>query len=317
MPLFRKGRPSTAPQPVRSSLAFVPAPPLAPTVPAVTEAVGRRDWDAGRAQVLATDPRVRESALRVLADAAPYEWAAEQATDAFGHTVAAAVAVMNGWRARTAAQSENVTQGQFETLWHWLERADQHLAHALAGDSSDPTPAVYSLITARGRQKPLAEAEQAFADLKRRDPDNLEGHLQRLQYSCQKWFGSHEQMHGLASSVAATAAPGSDLHVLPLVAHVERLIAYTGEGAHTQRLAYLQAPEVAASVDRAMSQLAPGTPGHRLACNVLAHFAWIRADVGAFDAAFEQVACQVTTWPWEMYGADPVTVVKGRSFGRV
>lgn len=311
MALFRKAKSA----PLLSALPFAEAPAPVPVAP-VEDAIAKQDWDAARGHVLATPPHHRDWTLRLLADAAPYEWAASHVTDAFGQTVAGAVAVMSGWRARSDAQAEQVSRDQFESLWQWLERADQHLDAALAADRTDPTPATYSLITARGRQKPVADADAAFAELKRRDPEHLEGHLQRLQYSCEKWFGSHDQMHSFAAGVSASAPAGSDLHVLPLVAHVERLIAFSGDGAHTQQLAYVSSQPFLASVDRALSLLAPGSYGQVLAHNHLAYFAWIRADLKTFDEAFQAVGCQVTRAPWELYGSDPLAVVRRRSFGR-
>lgn len=138
--------------------------------------------------------------------------------------------------------------------------------------------------------------------------------MQRLQYSCEKWFGSHDQMHNFANAISAGASPGSQLHVLPLVAHVERLIAFSGKGAHTQQRAYTDSSTFKDDVREKSQAIAPDTHGHVLAHNILAFFGWIRDDVAAFDLALSRVGGRVTRWPWEMYGDDPVGVARARTF---
>ncbi|MCX4824493.1 hypothetical protein OG883_32490 [Streptomyces sp. NBC_01142] len=103
-----------------------------------------------------------------------------------------------------------------------------------AADASpaDPLPWVSLLTVARLYEDgiPRRELRHWWDELRRRDPYNIEGHVQLLRYYSARWHGTHGTMYDFARDAAGAAPPGSPLTVLVQIARVEEY-RYATEGA--------------------------------------------------------------------------------------
>ncbi|GLY02989.1 MULTISPECIES: hypothetical protein [Actinoplanes] len=86
----------------------------------------------------------------------------------------------------------------------------------------DPQPWTLMLSTMFADSSALRTSfGSVYAEGRRRDPHNFALHSTAITLHCQKWFGSHEQMFGMARTAAAEAPPGHKTALLPLYAHFE------------------------------------------------------------------------------------------------
>ncbi|MCK8676197.1 hypothetical protein [Streptomyces lichenis] len=194
---------------------------------ALTEArhdivIGR--WQGVRDLLRATGPAwpARTQRLRLLAHAAAASgaveaWWAAEPDDPDAAVLRAATEVVRVFDAAIAAgRGAVVDRGRLDTtVMTCLVAADARPA--------DPMPWVSLLTVARLYQGGVGRAElRAWWDeLRRRDPDNLEGHVQVLRYRSARWHGTHGAMYDFARDAAGAAPPGSPLPVLVQIARVE------------------------------------------------------------------------------------------------
>jgi hypothetical protein len=88
---------------------------------------------------------------------------------------------------------------------------------------ADPMPWVSLLTVARLYDDGVSrdQLRRWWDGLRRRDPYNMEGHVQLLRYYSARWHGSHGRMYDFARDAAGAAPPGSALPVLVQIARVE------------------------------------------------------------------------------------------------
>ncbi|MEV4679790.1 hypothetical protein [Streptomyces kurssanovii] len=107
-----------------------------------------------------------------------------------------------------------------------LTAADAHPA--------DPMPWVSLLTVARLYEDgvPRRELRGWWDELRRRDPYNVEGHVQLLRYHSARWHGTHGRMYDFARDAAGASPPGSPLPVLVQIARAEeyRYVADAAQG---------------------------------------------------------------------------------------
>jgi hypothetical protein len=237
--------------------------------------------------------------------------------EAAAHALAGAAALRAGWRARTNERAEHVQTEQFKTFWSWLDRAESYLRSAAELDPADPTPLVYLLASARGLQHPREDVTSVFTELRRRDPGHLEGHRQMMQYVCEKWFGSHDEMFAFARGVSDQSPQGSPLHELPIFAHVERWADLSTDKPDEakQRRDYFKATSVLAEIEQAKQRLGPlltaPVDGSSVTVrNMLVVVAFGQDDRDGFVQAVSDVQGLVSPMPWNYFGADPVRVLQ-------
>ncbi|GLW67806.1 hypothetical protein Kpho02_01050 [Kitasatospora phosalacinea] len=133
------------------------------------------------------------------------------------------------WEARTRASARNVTEEQWKTFHERLESAEEHLYRAAELDPALLGPWYFLQISGRGASLDRNAARHRFEAALRRSPGHLASHRQRLQQLCEKWQGSHEQMHAFARR-AMLAAPGGSPHgELVARAHIEHWLSLPPE----------------------------------------------------------------------------------------
>ncbi|MFJ3902967.1 hypothetical protein [Streptomyces sp. NPDC090025] len=282
-----------------------------PEVARIREAAEAGDWPTVRA-VLEARPEAadRTELLWAVGDTAGVEqWMprvleAEPDT-ALPRVVAGIRYITFAWEARTGALAEHVSRDQFRVFHARLRDAERWLYEAAEREPGWASPWYGLQITGRGLEVGQTVARRRFEAVVRRSPQHRGAHQQQLQQVCQKWGGSHEEMHAFARDSAFGAPGGTLLGGLVPDAHIEQWL-MLDRGADT---AYMRTPEVLESLRRAAdhSYRHPGFRQETGWLNTVNSFALafsLAADQGAARECFELLAGRVTKSPWQYLNAD-------------
>ncbi|MGI5401683.1 hypothetical protein ACQEVG_20015 [Streptomyces sp. CA-135486] len=192
--------------------------------------IGR--WQGVRDLLRATgdDWPLRTHRLRLLAHAAAGSsaveaWRAAEPRDPDAAVLRAATEVVRVFhQAIAAGRGSGLDEARLDaTVLVALGAAEVHPA--------DPMPWVSLLTLARLYETGVSRRElrRWWDELRRRDPYNIEGHVQLLRYHSARWHGTHGKMYDFARDVAGAAPLGSPLPVLVQIARVEEY-RYATEG---------------------------------------------------------------------------------------
>lgn len=232
------------------------------------------DWTAARDLLAATgrDWELRGRRLTVLAAAAARSpmwldlWESAVPADPAVAILRADALNDQSRTARGAASAQHTSQQQFKEFHRLSGLAAEASRRAVVLNPDDPCPWTIRMTTmfAEGRRQ-RGEFLQSFGEAVRRDPFNFEAHSTALNFLCEKWFGSHEEMFAAARGPAAAAPPGSSVVMLPLLAHFEYMLRAFWDESWEQSLpaqmAYFRRPEVYQEInDCAVKWCATGTP---------------------------------------------------------
>ncbi|MCG7208126.1 hypothetical protein [Streptomyces arenae] len=197
------------------------------------------------------------------------------------------------------------------------------LASLAAADAhpQDPTPWVSLISVARLYPAGVRRQELArwWDELHRRDPYNVEGHLQVLHYYSARWHGTHGLMYDFARDAAGVAPPGCALPVLVQYARVEEF-RYMMDGAQGQASVGMSqhwkhdgaVSDVRRTWQRWIAQRGevPVAPGELRDLNFLTHAA---CQAGVTDVAADLLRLQgrrATRTPWSYTGDPEKQIVK-------
>ncbi|MEV2244775.1 DUF4034 domain-containing protein [Streptomyces sp. NPDC049970] len=223
--------------------------------------------------------------------------------------------VHQAWQIRTGARARHVEADQFRAFHAVLRDAVPVISAAAELNPDDPVPWRVALTQARGIQAPRAVFDSYLAEANERDPHHEGCHVQALQYLCDKWYGSHEEMFAFAERAADQAPPGSRLHALPLQAVVEFLVAD-----EELRATDPYTPRAEAAVTRAQALSDSYAPGDREAAGFRNHLALVLWSMNRYEealAAFRSVGVHVTTLPWTYFGEAREEFLEARSDTRI
>lgn len=159
-----------------------------------------------------------------------WKWRAERPESADPLVVMAAAMVRAAWNARAAKQASLTGGRQFADFRELLADADRACLLATEAAGDDPTPWVSWLWVCRGLGVARDVFDARWAALRERDPHHRAGHDAALQYLCEKWCGSHDEMYTFARTAAAAAPDGSPLVILVVEAHIEYALHAHGSG---------------------------------------------------------------------------------------
>lgn len=272
-----------------------------------------RDWPALRACLVGAADQVEQTQLvAVAAEVGGVEEWAQQAVAADGGDTLAlllcgARQINWAWEARTGARADRVTREQWDLFLERLIVAEEHLLKVAEREPGWLAPWFFLQISARGASLDKDVARYRFEAALRRAPGHPASHRQRLQQLCEKWGGSHEQMHAFARESMLTAAPGSPLGELVARAHLER---WLDLGGGAQGRAYMGGPNVMAELQEAAwrSVFHPQYRPERSWKAVHNTFAMAFSLSGQYHLArplFEALNGTVTETPWAYLGGDP------------
>ncbi|MFI1394373.1 hypothetical protein [Streptomyces sp. NPDC020681] len=181
---------------------------------------------------------------------------------------------------------------------------------------ADPMPWVSLLTVARLYETgvPRRELRRWWDELRRRDPYNIEGHVQLLRYWSARWHGTHGAMYDFARDAVGAAPPGSPLPVLVQIARVEeyRYATETAKGRPPVRdfgrhwHHELAVAEVRRTWDRWIGGRTPGpaAPEEVGELNYLAHAACYAGMGQEARYLFVQLGPRAARVPWQ-YTGDP------------
>jgi hypothetical protein len=184
-------------------------------------------------------------------------WVPQEEGDALARAVLGAAAVERGWNARTKARAQYVSQDQFQEFHRLLRVAEEHLYAAVELDPALAAPWYTLMITSRGLQYDLDVKWRRFDALVARAPGHLGGHRQMLQNLCEKWSGTHEQMHEFAAAALRGEHRGQLAELVP-DAHIEHWLQLGDKQGGRE---YMQQPKVRAELEEA-AELTVFRPGY-------------------------------------------------------
>ncbi|MFJ4838377.1 hypothetical protein [Streptomyces sp. NPDC088746] len=241
-------------------------------------------------------------------------WLEESPEDPDAVLVKADQYICQAWQIRTGARAKHVEADQFRAFHAVLRDSVPVISAAAELNPDDPVPWRVALTQARGIQAPRDVFDTYLAEANARDPHHEGCHTQALQYLCDKWYGSHEEMFAFAERAADQAPPGSRLHALPLQAVVEYLIAdeETSGPDHTAR--------AEAAVTRAQALSDSYAPGDREAAGFRNHLALVLWSMNRYEealTAFRSIGVHATTFPWTYFGEPRAEFLEARSDTRV
>ncbi|WP_329137933.1 hypothetical protein OG552_29100 [Streptomyces sp. NBC_01476] len=210
------------------------------------------------------------------------------------------------WQARTRKMAKYVSEEQFEVFHSRLRLAEDQLYEVAEREPGWVAPWYFLQIAGRGLQVGTRAAAGRFEAAVRRSPGHLASHRQQLQQVCDKWGGSHEQMHRFARESVLAAPAGGPLGELVAIAHLEQ---WLDDGAGGS--AYMRSSAVILQLYEAaeLSVHHPQYVRHRDWTRGFNTFALAFALAGESEAArdlFRVLDGSVTQFPW-MYldGQDP------------
>ncbi|WP_338491362.1 hypothetical protein [Streptomyces sp. SJL17-4] len=253
---------------------------------AVGDVVGTERWIA---DVMAADPQA--PLPRLVAAVRHISWA---------------------WEARTGARASQVSREQFQLFHDRLATAETWLYEVAEREPGWTSPWYALQVTGRGLQVERDVARRRFEATVRRDPHHLGAHQQRLQQVCEKWSGSHEEMHAFARTSAFAAPGGTPLGQLVAVAHLEHWLALDSG----PDFRYIRRPEVIASLCEAADHSIrhPDFVRGRNWLQVYNTFAMafsLAGDVASARECFRATEGRVTEFPWQyLNGSDPAKAYK-------
>ncbi|MEU7297144.1 hypothetical protein AB0A76_28760 [Streptomyces exfoliatus] len=291
-----------------------------PAVGRVREAAAAGNWPAVR-EVLEARPESedRVELLWAVGDTAGVErWISPvleaEPEAALPRLVAGIRHISWGWEARTAARASQVSREQFDLFHARLRTAETWLYEAAEREPRWVSPWYGLQVTGRGLQVGQVTARRRFEATVRRDPHHLQAHQQQLQQVCDKWGGSHEEMHAFARASAFAAPGGTLLGQLVAIAHIEEWLSLdSGPDA-----AYMGRHEVKASLheaaDHSIRHLDFVREGGWLqVLNTFAMAFSLAGDRNAARECFRATEGRVTEFPWYyLDGSDPAAAYRKR-----
>lgn len=230
-----------------------------PVLASLLGVAAARDWPSLRAALAPYDGHDLSSLISDVCEKTEHigEWVPRDESDALARTVLGSALIRQGWRVRTAASASHVSQAQFKEFHRLLAVAEDHLYAAVELDPASAAPWYFLVITSRGLEVELDVRWRRFDALTARAPGHLGGHRQMLQNLCEKWSGSHQQMHEFATA-AMRGEHGGQLAELVPDAHLEHWLRLGDKQGGRE---YLQQPQVREELQEA-AELTIFRPGY-------------------------------------------------------
>ncbi|MGP3950359.1 hypothetical protein [Streptomyces sp. 7N604] len=227
-------------------------------------------------------------------------WLAESPEDPDALLVKADLCIDQAWQIRSAARAKDVSRDQFRAFFALLEDAVPVIRAAAELNPTDPVPWRIALTHARGIQAPREVFDAYWEQAIERAPHHYGCHTTALQYLCEKWYGSHEEMFAFAEHAAEQALPGSKLHALPLLAAIEYEVVAddTEDGPIAE-------DRIDAAVERALELSSWYEPGDPEIAGVRNHLALMLLRAGRWTEAleaFRAIGVHARSFPWGYFG---------------
>ncbi|GGW93265.1 hypothetical protein [Streptomyces chartreusis] len=200
---------------------------------ALVEAADAGDWPAVKAALAPFDLGREQAVLGQLAVVdGVEEWIVRAADEDKGDTELRATALLIsgarhvswGWEARTSARAVDVSRDQWQTFYERLRIAEEHLLEAAELRPDWVTPWRHLLTSGRGMSLDDSVQEARLAAGLRRDPLNLDLHLEWVSHLQPRWGGEPGQATEFAQKAFAAAPDGHRLGCVVAMARIEEWV---------------------------------------------------------------------------------------------
>jgi hypothetical protein len=274
----------------------------------LVEAADAGDWDAVKAALAPFDLGRDHQVLAELGDLSGVEdWIGEAVEEDKEHRATALLIsgtrhVKWGWEARTAARATNVTRDQWRIFHERLRVGEEQLLEAAESRPEWVTPWRRLLTSGRGMTLGAAVNETRLDAALRRDPLDLEIHIEWVSYLQPRWSGEPGEALAFARDAFARAPQGHRLGCVLALAHIEEWVeSDTGD--------CIETPAVQAELREAAdhSILHPAyarRPGWQHDFNIFAMALSLSGDRHTARRVFKELDGAYTSWPWTLF-AEP------------
>lgn len=283
-----------------------------PLVDAVHAAWGG-DWSRAGRLLNATregpDWELRAHHIAELAEAALDEdgwlrdWHAQAPDDPNVLVVLGEYLIYQAWEQRGAKYARYTSEDRFAGFRHYLGQVEPVLRRAIAANPADPAPWASMITLAMGSPGGRRNLyDEAWRHLARLDPLHRGAHSRALQFVCEKWHGSNDEMFRFAYHASDSAPTGSPLHTLPLWAWMELDCREDGR--------VLESAGAREAVNRALTVCPPDAPAtyprDRADRNLLVRTLFVQNRHTEAFGQLQALGVHATSSPWNIYGAqDP------------
>ncbi|MFF2364706.1 hypothetical protein ACFVU0_18700 [Streptomyces sp. NPDC058122] len=275
---------------------------------ALVEAADAGDWEAVKSALSPFDPGRDHKVLAELAELdGVQDWIGRAVEEDKEHRATALLIsgtrhISWGWEARTSARAANVTQEQWRIFRERLVIAEEHLLEAAELRPEWITPWRRLLTSARGMSLPSSVKETRFDAALRRDPLDLETHIEWVSQLQPRWGGDPGQALTFARDALGRAPQGHPLGCVVAMAHIEDWV-------ESERGNCLETPAIQAELREAAdhSILHPAYarhPGWQHDFNMFAMALSLAGERHTARRVYQELDGAYTSWPWT-YFAEP------------
>lgn len=274
----------------------------------LVEAAGAGDWEGVKAALVPFDLGRDHGVLDQLADLdGVQDWIGRAVEEDKEHRATALLIsgarhVSWGWEARTAERAVNVTQDQWRVFHERLHIAEEQLFEAAELRPEWVAPWHRLLISGRGMSLGTVVNRTRLDAALRRDPLDLETHIDWVSQLQPRWGGEPGQALAFARDAFARAPEGHRIGCVIAMAHID-------EWVESDSAVCLETPEIQAELRNAAdhSILHPGyvrNPGWQRDFNMFAMALSLAGERHTVRRVFQALDGACTEWPWS-YFAEP------------
>ncbi|MFQ6147752.1 hypothetical protein ACLMNJ_32545 [Streptomyces seoulensis] len=194
---------------------------------ALVQAAEAGDWEAVKAGLAPFDLGRQHRVLAELADVdGVQDWIVQAAEEdkeyrATALLISGARHVLWGWEARTSARAVDVSREQWQVFYQRLRIGEDQLLEAAELRPEWVTPWRRLLTSGRGMSLGLDVNEARLDAALRRDPLDLETHIEWVSYLQPRWSGEPGQALKFAREAVTAAPEGHRLGCVVALAHIE------------------------------------------------------------------------------------------------
>ncbi|MFD0136582.1 hypothetical protein ACFVIL_21930 [Streptomyces sp. NPDC127159] len=269
----------------------------------LVEAAGSGDWPAVKAALAPFDLGRDDQVLGELADLGGVQaWIGRAVEEDKEHRATALLIsgarhVNWGWEARTSALAVDVSQAQWRVFHERLRIAEEQLLEAAELQPEWVTPWRRLLTSGRGMSLGPAVNETRLDAALRRDPLNLDAHIQWVSQLQPRWGGKPGEALAFAREAFAGAPDGHRLGCVIAMAHIEDWV-------ESSRQDCLVTPEIQdellEAAERSILHRAHvRRPGWQEDFNTFAMALSLASESIALPRVFRELGGAYTPWPWK------------------
>ncbi|MFE1285727.1 hypothetical protein [Streptomyces sp. NPDC058751] len=274
----------------------------------LVESADAGDWEAVKAALVPFDLGRNHKVLAELAELdGVQDWIGRAVEEDKEHRATALLIsgtrhIDWGWEARTSARAVNVTQEQWRVFRERLLIGEEQLLEAAELRPDWVTPWRRLLTSARGMSLPQVVKETRLDAALRRDPLDLETHVEWVSQLQPRWGGDPGQALAFARDAIGRAPQGHRLGCVVAMAHIEDWV-------ESDSADCLETPEIQDELRKAAdhSILHPGYawhPGWQHDFNMFAMALSLAGERHTVRRVFQTLDGAYTSWPWT-YFAEP------------